>query len=286
MKRILEKRSVSSRIVFSIFFILFLIYALTLLYPFVWAFFSALKTNGEFVMDMFSLPQDWLFSNFAEAFTVMQVGGTNMFFMLLNSVWFAVGGTVILIFSSMCLAYVVCKYDFFGKSILFAINIFIMIFPIVGAGPSSYRVYTMLGLTDSPLFLVTYIGGWGFNFIVLYGFFQNLSWSYAEAAFIDGAGDFSTFIKIMLPQAMPAVSTLIILSFIGAWNDYSTPMLYLPSYPTIMTGIYQFETSMTYAANYPVLFAGIIISVIPILILFVLFSDKLMTNISVGGLKG
>lgn len=286
MIRFLEKRSKSQRVVFTLLFLFFFVYALSLLYPFLWAFFSGLKTNSEFVMGMFDLPKDWLFSNFVHAFTAMKVGGSNMFAMLFNSVWLSVGGTCILIFSSLCLAYVVCKYEFFGRKALFAVNIVIMVFPVVGAGPSAYRIYTMLGFTNSPLFLITYIGGWGFNFIVLHGFFQNLSWSYAEAAFIDGAGDFVTFIRVMLPQAMPAVSTLVILSFIGAWNDYSTPMLYLPAYPTIMTGIYSFEVSMQYASNYPVLFAGILISIIPVLVLFVIFSDRMMTNISVGGLKG
>ena len=133
---------------------------------------------------------------------------------------------------------------------------------------------------------MTFTSGFGFNFIVLYGFFANVSWSYAEAVFIDGGGHATVFFKIMLPQAFPPMMTLAIMSFIGCWNDYMTTLLYMPDYPTLASGIYKIQTTMKRDGHYPLYFAGLVIATIPVIVIYSLFSDMIMKNFTVGGLKG
>ena len=94
-------------------------------------------------------------------------------------------------------------------------------FCIVGAMPSQYTVYDSLGILDSPGMLLTCANGFGFNFIVLYGFFKSLPWDFVEASFLDGAGHLQTMLYIMLPQAMPVIGSLGIVAFINMWNDYN-----------------------------------------------------------------
>ncbi len=106
------------------------------------------------------------------------------------------------------------------------------------------------------------------------------------AAQMDGANFYQTYFKTMRPQAMPMALTLGILMFIGKWNDYMSPLLYLPKMPTLATGLYRYQTIVERNGNYPVLFAGLFMCLLPILILFGIFSDKLMANINIGGLKG
>jgi hypothetical protein len=103
---------------------------------------------------------------------------------------------------------------------------------------------------------------------------------------IDGGGHYTAFFKVMLPQAHSSIVTLVILALIGSWNDYSTPMMFLPDYPTVASGIYTITKSNQRSDNMPKLFAGLVLSFIPVLILFSIFSDRIMKNFSIGGLKG
>ena len=122
--------------------------------------------------------------------------------------WWAVGGTLLGLISSTMSAYIVAKYKFFGRGFFYGLAIVTMMLPIVGAMPSQYTVYDSLGILDSPGMLLTCANGFGFNFIVLYGFFKSLPWDFVEASFLDGAGHLQTMLYIMLPQAMPVIGSL------------------------------------------------------------------------------
>ena len=106
-----------------------------------------------------------------------------------------------------------------------------------------------------------------------------------EAARMDGARAWDILVKINLPMAMPIVVVYFIVGFIGNWNDYSTMLVYMESYPTLSSGLYLFEASRTYAGP-PVYFAAIFISAIPAVTLFLIFNKSLVQNLTIGGLKG
>lgn len=281
----IKSNTISKNIVFAIVFVLFMLYAFSLVYVFFWCLTAAVKTHNEVALYPFTLPNEWNWENFARAFTELEVRRTNLIGMVFNSLWYTIGGTIISVGCSTMLAYVVAKYRFPGRNALYSLSIVIMLLPIAGNLPAMYRMVNLLGLDNSPLILLTMTGGFGFNFLVLYGFFQNLSWSYAEAAFVDGASDLYTFVRIMLPQAMPAMTSLLVLAAIGLWNDYNTPLLFLTKMPTIAVGLQQFGAVATYRAQMNIYYAGLLLSMIPVLILFIVFQNTLMNKTSVGGLK-
>ena len=172
---------------------------------------------------------------------------------------------------------------------MFYISLVVMILPIVGSLPAQFRLVKNMGIDNSPLLLLMFCSGFGFNFIVMYGFFSNVSWSYAEAGFIDGASDFQVFFSIILPQAVPSVLSLMILAAIGFWNDYQTPLMYLNKLPPLSVGLQDFNLNIGYSLlpnSYPLLFAGVMLSIVPILIVFVVCQDTIMNNTVAGGLKG
>jgi raffinose/stachyose/melibiose transport system permease protein len=119
---------------------------------------------------------------------------------------------------------------------------------------------------------------------MLYSFFKSVSWEYAEAVFLDGGNDFTVFFKIMIPIAFPMVMTLFITGFIAQWNSYEAVLLYMPSFPTLAVGIY--KVSGYFDNDRPLHYASMIISMIPVTIIFIAFSDVIMKNLSIGGLKG
>lgn len=286
-----RKSNKTKRIVFAVVFVVFVLYALVLLYPFFYALTVALKENGRaFMREPVAITFPLYFSNFKLAFenlTLMTVKGETSFFMMLfNSLWYSIGSTLCTLIASTCVAYVVAKYNFRGRSIVYGVAIVTMMIPIYGAMPAKYRLYTQMGIIDSPLLLITAFNGFGMYFIYIHSFFKSLSWSFAEAAFIDGASNFKVFVKIMLPMLVPSLSALAIMNFITVWNDYEGPLVWLPNMPTLASGLYTYEINIQYTANHPVYFAGVILSLIPVLAIFAIFQNTIMTHVYAGGLKG
>ena len=276
-----KKKHIGKNALSVIIFVFFLIYAISLLYPLVWAFLSSLKTSTEYMLtSKVALPETWEFGNYIKAFKALDIEGNNMFDMLFNSIWYTVGGVFLGMAVSTMVAYVVAKYKFPGGQTIYWIALVTMMIPIVGAMPAQFKVYTALGIIESPLLLLAFAGGFGFNF------FKSLPSSYIEAGFIDGAGHFTCFLKIMLPQAIPVVSALAIVSSINFWNDYTTPLLFLKNFPTLSSGLYMYQIINTRNLDMPVLFAGILMSMIPIVVLFAIFQNSIMDISLSGGLKG
>ena len=297
-KKNLNRRSLSERIVMGIAFVLMLIQCIAILFVFLYGVNLSLKWNQLSFLNVAERNSlsvrfngeegifEPYFKNYLLAFTELQSTGVPFFSMVINSIWYSVGGTLLSLTVAACSTYIVSKYKNKFTRFVFALVIFLMIFPVVGSGPSLYKLYRSLGFDQTPLILLS-----GLNnmcHLMMYAFFSALSWTYAEAAFIDGANDFQVFFKIMLPMAIPSISVLFVTGVISMWNDYTTPLLYLSeSFPTLSAGLYLFEFRSKYGnLNYPVFFAAVTISMIPPILLFVAMQNTIMTKVYFGGLKG
>lgn len=284
-RRLFGVKSVSEVIVYSIVFIIFTFFAFTYLYVLVWCFLAGLKTNTEIVLQPFALPQAWKFSNYIEVLELLEVNDTTFFEMVLISIYFSVLGPAIsLTFTSM-VSYVATKYKFKGCESFYIISLIMILLPIYGSGGAQYRLIHDLGLINNPLQVLTSASGFGANFLYFYACYKSLSWSYAEAAFIDGANDFQVYFKVMLPQIRGLFGALFLLAWIGEWNNYGSALIYLPDLPPLAVGIYKFQLEMTYHVRMDILYAACFISCIPPLVLFVCFTNVLMSNVSLGGIK-
>ena len=285
---ILNKRSAGEKVLFAVIFVLFMIYSLTMIFALCWMVVNSLKGRLEYANgNTISLPERFRFGNYFDAFQTLNFGNHTFFEMIFNSVWYTVLGVALTCFVPAVTGYVFAKYNFGGKQLIFTLAILSMTLPIVGGTAAYMRLMHRLKLFDSPLFVVVAnLGGFSGTFLVFNAFFKGISWSYAEAAILDGANPYVIFFRIMLPQAKGIVLTYAITNSIAFWNEYQSIVLYLPSYPTLASGLFEFKARATRRANYPVYFAGLIISMIPTLVLFSAFSGRIMTSISVGGLKG
>jgi len=284
-----RRRTKGGRIAFAIAFVVFAAYTLTIIYPLIWTFYNSLKTNLEFFDDLLALPKQWLFSNYSEAFKKISYNNTSFMGMFFNSVWFAGGTALLSVFMHCVTGYIFAKYNFFAKEVAFSFILLTIALPVVGTLPSLYRVVTFMGITDSPLFLVTALGGFGGNFLIMYAYFKSIDWSYAEAAFIDGAGHWYVFTRVMIPLAAGPITALTLLGVIVHWNNYETPILFLDKLPTLSSGLYRFSVDMKYDSGgspQTVYFAGVLMSVVPIVALVSVFGDRVMENVSMGGIKG
>lgn len=286
---ILYKRHKGEKVMFIIMFAIFAIFAASFIFPFLWIIMNSFKSQAEFAADFTGLPSNWTFKNFIDAFTFKDASthNYNVFQMLGMTILIAGLGTLVTVFTSSSAAYVVAKYKFPGRGIIFSIVIFSLIVPIVGSLPSQIQLMRFLHLDNTIIGCIfLYSGGFGMNFMLLYSFFKNLSWTYVEAAKIDGASDFRIFFRIIIPMAKGPMIAISIIQLIGLWNDYLTPSIYLPKQPTIAVGLKYMSDTMISSGRYTLLFATIIIAIIPIILLFCCFSKTIMENTSVGGLKG
>ena len=291
-KKLFSGKSKSELVVFGIAFVIFFLWAFSLLYPLTWLFINSLKHRLDYlrnVSEILALPNakygPWDFKNYVEAFEGIEHNNTTFLGMILNSLWYcglSLGGNLLI---SCGTGYVLSKYKFKGRGFIYTTAIVCMTLPIFGTGGAQYTFYYNTGMYDTPLYVMwNMLSGFGMRFMMLYAFFKGVSWDYAEAVFIDGGNDFTVFFKIMLPIAAPMVLTLAITGFIQVWNGYEAVLLYLPSYPTLAVGI--FKVQEQFESDKPVYFAALIISTIPVIGVFISFSDVIMNNLSIGGLKG
>lgn len=284
------QKSKSEKIVFGIMFCVFTLWAITLMYPFVWLIINSLKHNFFYLDDLnkfLALPKSgyWEFDNYAQAFSAIDYQETTLLGMIFNSLWTAFISLGVNLFFSACTGYVLSKYKFKGRDFIYATAIVAMTLPVFGTGGATYTFYYVSGMYDTPFYIIfSQLGAFSMRFMMMYGFFKGISWEYAEAVFLDGGSHFTVFFKIMLPIAAPMVSTLAIMGFIAQWNTYESYLIYLPSYPTLAVGV--FKISEYFDGDKPVYYAAMVLSIIPVIVVFSCFIDKIMKNYTVGGLKG
>ncbi len=289
---ILNSRTRGEKVLYAIIAVVFAIYSLALLFPFLWTLIQSLQDANLYdfnnmLYGPFALPKSWHFENYVSAFSKMKHNNVNFLTMIFNSLWYVGLGCTWCMIWPVVTGYVISKYKFKGKELIYGVAVFCMTVPIVGTSGALYKLISLLGIYDKgPLYVIlTGVNGFSGNFLVLYGIFKGISWTYAEAVFIDGGGDFTAFVRIMLPQAMPAICALMISGAIGLWNESYNVMMYMPSTPTVASGLYYISLNIDRFGR-PLYYAGLIFSIVPVVIIYSFTAGSMMKNLSIGGIKG
>ena len=285
LKAHFQRRSISERIVFALVFVFFLIISLSYLSILVWTFLSGVKTHADFVLNPFKLPKEWHFENYIQVFKLLEVNGTGFFKMVLNSCYWSILGSFISIMCTAMISYVCCKYQFKGSKIFYYLSLIIIMLPIYGTGGAKYKLYSNLGFINSYTEILAHTGGLGMAFLYFYSTYQSVSNSYKEAAEIDGANDYQIFFKVIFPQVFNLFGVLFLLAWKGSWTDYSTGLVFMRKLPTLAVGIYSFELDMRYNVRMDILYAAYFIAAIPPIVIFSVFNNALLVNVSIGGIK-
>lgn len=282
----MKKKSVMKSPIMMVMFLLFAIYAFTILFVFFFGIGTSLMTSREAVIGELFPKAGLQFQNYIDAWTRITPlsSNTNLLGMFLNSLWYAGGAAMLGVLYPSITSYIIAKYKFPGRNAIYIYAIITMMLPIMGSTASSIKFYRSIGVLDTNWMIFFLASSFGDNFLILYASFKGMAWEYAESAFIEGAGHFTVFTKIMLPQALPVMTALFITGFISRWSDTDTSLLFMRTHPTIASGL--FEYSVRDAYNIPVLFAGFVMSAIPIIILFIIFRKTIMDIQLGGGLKG
>ena len=185
-------------------------------------------------------------------------------------------------------AYLCARFNYKFSKIVYTAVIVVMILPIVGSLPAELQMAKNTGLYDSIWGLwIMKANFLGMYFLVFYDGFKGLSMTYTEAAKIDGASNMHILLAIVLPLVKNIFFTVMLVNFIGFWNDYQVPLLYMPSYPTVAYGMYNMaNTRENNLSSVPMRMTGAMLMFIPIFTLFLIFQKRLLGNLTVGGIKG
>src|SRR5215217_4990052 len=188
-------------------------------------------------------------------------------------------------FGSMS-AYVLARFDFPGNRALYYLMLAGLTFPIFLAIVPLFFVLRGIGLLNTlPGLIVTYAAfAFPFTVFFLYAFFRSLSKSIAEAAAVDGAGEWRTFFQIMLPMARPGLATVAILNFVGLWNQFLLPIALNanPDNFVLTQAMASFASQAGYSVDFGALFAAVVITVVPVLIIYLIFQRQLQGSVSAG----
>jgi raffinose/stachyose/melibiose transport system permease protein len=253
------------------------------LFPLWWAFASSLKTQQTVFTDLSLFPKDPHWENYVTAWT--KADFSQYFF---NSLFYTV--TVVLgviLFASMA-AYAFSRLQFKGKNFLFLVLISTMMIPIPGSFIALYVLLNKLHLINTRLgYILPQInGGLALGIFLLKTFFDDLPKEIEDSAAIDGCGRFRTYWHIALPLARPAIGVLVIFNILAVWNEYLLAMLVLSS-KTLMPlqrGLMVFQGA--HITEYPLLMAGIVITILPLLGVYLLLQKHIIKGITAGAVKG
>lgn len=302
----------TAKIFITIVFIFLLIYSLSQVFVLGWGLMTSLKDELEFSFSALAFPDVngisaeafWglkyykNLSNFTISKSVgyfsrgQEVFGevnANLINMLVNSLVYVLVAGGIRTIVPCIVAYMCAKYKYKLSKFVVAFAVIVLSVHIVGAEPASVKLLRDLGLYNSFLGIAAQQSTFlGMYFLIFLAFFEGLSNGYTEAAEIDGASQLRIMFSIILPLASKTIITIFLLNGINFWNDYNTPLLYLPSYPTLAYGIYYANTTTDSSLNLnsvPAKIACGMVLAVPMIIIFVVFRNRLMGNVTMGGLK-
>ncbi|QTH46238.1 carbohydrate ABC transporter permease [Cohnella sp. LGH] len=265
--------------------LLLLIYVFIILFPFVFVLFSSLKeSNDQIVTAPFGFPVQMAFDNYVDAWTQAKI--SKYFF---NSAYLSVSAAVSAILIAAATAYALSRMRFDKSSK--AIYQFILIGMLIPGNVlfiAQYILIQKLGLLDThwALYLPYTAGALPFSVLLIVAFMKAIPSELEEAAIVDGLGVIRSFIRIILPLTMPALVTVFIINLLGNWNEYLLANFFISkdALKTLPTGMVGFRDA--FQTSYPLVFTGVVISVLPILVIYAFLQRTIIEGLTAGSVKG
>jgi len=257
--------------------------SLSCIFPLVWMFSSALKTQATVFSDMSLFPAHPHWGNFYLAWTK---GGFGIYFF--NSIFYTLTVVIGVVFIASLAAYAFARLEFPGKNIFFYLFLATLMIPLPGAFIALYVLLMKLHLVNTRLgyILIQINGGLALGIFLLKTFFEKMPRDLEDAARIDGCGKFGIYWRVALPLAKPAIAVVVIFNALTVWNEYLLAMLLLSnkSLMPLQRGLMVFQGA--YVTQYPLLMAGITITVIPIVLMYIVMQKYIITGITAGAVTG
>lgn len=256
--------------------------AVLVLMPFFWMISTSLKSRGA----MMSIPIEWIPKEITLDSYKKILSIPNFLTSILNSFYLATTTTVVQIISASMAAFAFSKIKFKGREVLFKVYIATMMIPFQVIFIPLFIIMSSMKLTNnlSALLLLQFFNA--FAIFMLRQQMMGISDDFIDAATIDGASQLRIFISIIIPLARGTIATLAVMTFMGSWNDYLFPLVMLSNRSKFTLPLILNSLSGQYSSQYNLLMAGSLISMIPIIILYMFMQKYFKAGLQVGGIKG
>ena len=267
--------------------ILLIAVTFVMVYPILWIFFSSFKPEAQIFTSRSLLPKDWTFIHYLDGFN--SDTGNNFGPMFLHSFLISLVVVIGTVFSSSLTGFAFARLKFSARRFLFGYMLTTLMLPVQVVLIPQYIIFHSIGLVNTfiPLMLPSFLGTVPFFIYLMVQFVRGIPRELDQAAIMDGCGPLHLFTSIILPLARPALITMSIFAFYWTWNDFFGQLIYLnnPNLYTVSVGLSMFLANIG-QTQWGDLFAMSFLSVIPVLIVFIIFQRYLVEGIATQGLKG
>ena len=256
----------------ALVYLFLLVGTIVVLYPFFYMVMNSFKLGREILHSPTSLPTELTLTGYIGVFQQL-----NMALLFRNSLILAVSTTILNTLLSALAAYAIAKIPFPGRAAIFSFMLATMMIPGVLFLIPTYVLMYNLGWVGQFYALIIPGAVTVYNIFLLRQFMVGIPNDMIEAARLDGANEFDIFLRVIMPIARPALATVAILNFMGSWNDFFGPLLYLndPSKWTVQLGLYQFQSAVP-GENAQEIWAATTLITLPLIVIFIFLQDQFM----------
>ena len=251
--------------------------------PLFWVVMSSFKTTKETMKDAFALPQNWNFDGYKVALDISPI-----FKFYGNSLIISLASTLLNMVVVSLAAYALARFKFKGNQQLTLLFSSSLLIPVSALLMPIYRIWVTLKLFDTRLGLIIVYAALGLpeSLFLFKSYFQGIPKELEEAAYLDGAGVFRTFVTIICPLAKSGLATGAILQFLKAWNEFIFALVLTKSKEvrTLPLALNYFTSQFSF--NYAAMFAGITMAVLPSILIYVILQEQVTSSMIAGSLKG
>lgn len=276
------------KIFFRKFFALLLnifvwLFSITCVFPFIWIVYSSLKTNREFSLNIISLPLNPQIINY-----ISLIKDNNMYVAFFNSTYISLFSVAVIILIGFITAYTLSRFEFKGRTIIYFLFLSGMLIPRHSLLVPVFIFFRNLGLynTRYTLFLPYIAFGLPMTIFLMESFIKTVPIEIEESAVIDGCNIFDRLFKIILPVCKPVVSTTLILSFLGTWNEFPFALILIRSTRLKTLPLWLTNFHGQYSTDYTQLMAALVIASLPVIFVYLVFSKRVVQGMTAGAVKG
>lgn len=264
----------------GILLVLFLITAISLI-PFLWMISTSLKSSGV----LMAIPIEWIPKEISWASYEKILVQLPFLRSLFNSVVITVFSTLLTIFSASMAAFIFAKFEFPFKNFLFILFLASMMVPLQVTGIPIFVILMKLKLTNTFLGVIIPSVFNVFAIFLLRQYMKNINNEFIEAALMDGANYFQIYLRVILPMSVVPITTLLVINFMNYWNDYFWPLIILTDPAKMTLPVMLSKLNSQYATEYNTLMAGSLVSMVPILVVYMIAQKHFIRGIQEGGIK-
>ena len=286
-------KKVKSSVGIVVVYVLLIIWALTTIYPIIWVIQNSFKAKDKILGNSFAMPVGELFTmaNYRKAFKTVDVFGAYK-----SSLFISTMVALLVILLAGMGAYALARYKFRGSGLVYSLVVGAMMFPAFATVISVFQMEYAWGIANTSSWFLNMLsvilpqvaGNMAFAMVVLTGYIKGLPIELEEAAYMEGCNTFQIYYKVFLPMMKGALMTQIILWFMGIWNDYLAPTIFVQDekWYTLQVVIRSFNDQYAVNSNYPLIMAASVIAMLPTLLLFFFFQRYIIESMALSGVKG